>query len=172
MTFSPFDCKCGHIATISIRSCRDESLGLGTNLNCYGVQTRGGIVGDEVAGTGRIAEQPKPQQELNSESLRHLPPPGGIIIFSGAQLHETVPNTTNVARYSIDFRTVHLDDVVGRRGAVNLDSRCTGTTMLGYICFADGRPLPEEIVKLYDDGTATSDKILRFGDRLVGTAAE
>jgi hypothetical protein len=117
-------------------------------------------------------EQPKPQQELNSQSLRYLPPPGGIIIFSGAHLHETVPNTTDVARYSIDFRTVHIDDVVAHRGAVNLDSRCTGTTMRDYICAADGRPLPEELVKLYDDGTATSDKILRFGDRLVGTVAE
>jgi hypothetical protein len=65
-------------------------------------------------------EQPKPQQELNERSLRYLPPPGGIIAFSGAQLHETVPNTTGVARYSIDFRTVHLDDIVARLGAVNI----------------------------------------------------
>lgn len=68
-------------------------------------------------------EQPKPKQELNSRSIAYLPPPGGIILFSGAQLHETKPNTTNFARYSIDFRTVHLDDVETQRGAVNLDSR-------------------------------------------------
>jgi hypothetical protein len=112
-------------------------------------------------------EQPKPQQELEGQSLRYLPPPGGIIAFSGAQLHETVPNTTGVARYSIDFRTVHLDDVVARRGAVNVDSRCSGTTMRDYICAADAsRLLPEEAVKLYDDGTETADKVLRFGDRL------
>lgn len=111
-------------------------------------------------------EQPKPQQELTSSSLRYLPPPGGMIVFSGAQLHESVPNTTGLARYSIDFRTVHLDDVVGRRGAVNLDSRCTGTTMRDYVCAADSSPLPEEAVRLYDDGTATSDRVLRFGDRL------
>jgi hypothetical protein len=117
-------------------------------------------------------EQPKPQQELNSESLRYLPPPGGIIIFSGAQLHETVPNTTDVARYSIDFRTVHIDDVIAHRGAGNLDSRCTGTTMRDYICAANGQPLPEDLVKQYDDGSATSDKILRFGDRMVASAAE
>lgn len=112
-------------------------------------------------------EQPKPQQELEGQSLRYLPPPGGVIAFSGAQLHETVPNTTGVARYSIDFRTVHLDDVVARRGAVNVDSRCTGTTMRDYICAADAtRLLPEETVRLYDDGTETADKVLRFGDRL------
>jgi len=116
-------------------------------------------------------EQPKPQQDLNSKSLRYLPPPGGIILFSGAQLHETVPNTTDVARYSIDFRTVHFDDVVARRGAANIDSKCTGTTMRDYINAANGQMLPEDVVKLYDDGTATVDRILRFGDRLATAIA-
>jgi hypothetical protein len=111
-------------------------------------------------------EQPKPQQELQSQSVRYLPPPGGVIAFSGAQLHETVPNTTPVARYSIDFRTVHLDDLAGRRGAANLDSRCTGTTIRDYVCASDGQLLPEEIVALYDDESGTGDQILRFGDRL------
>jgi hypothetical protein len=112
-------------------------------------------------------EQPKPQQSLDSVSISYLPAPGGIILFSGAQLHETVQNTTDVARYSIDFRTVHRDDVVARRGAPNVDSRCTGTTMRDYLCAANLEPLPENIVKLYDDGTATSDKVLYFGNRLI-----
>lgn len=115
-------------------------------------------------------EQPKPQEALEGESLRYLPPPGGVILFSGAQLHETVPNRTDVARYSIDFRTVHLDDLAARRGAVNVDSRCTGTTIRDYLSAGDGTLLPEEIVGLYDDGTATEDKLLRFGDRLTAAA--
>jgi hypothetical protein len=65
-------------------------------------------------------------------------------LFSGAQLHETVPNNSGVARYSIDFRAVHLDDVTARRGAANIDSRCTGTTMRDYLRASD---LPEEVVK-------------------------
>jgi hypothetical protein len=112
-------------------------------------------------------EQPKPQQALESLSVRYLPPPGGVILFSGAQLHETVPNTTDTARYSIDFRTVHLDDVLTRRGAPNLDSRCTGTTMRDYLCAANLAPLPEDVLRAYDDGTATADKVLYFGDRLL-----
>ena len=40
-----------------------------------------------------------------------------MILFSGAQLHETVPNTTGLARYSIDFRTVNFDDASPHRGA-------------------------------------------------------
>jgi hypothetical protein len=116
-------------------------------------------------------EQPKPQQQLDPLTVRYLPPPGGIIVFSGAQLHETVPNTTDVARYSIDFRTVHLDDVVARRGAPNLDSRCTGTTMRDYLRASDLEKLPEDVVQLYDDGTATADQVLYFGDRLAAAGA-
>jgi hypothetical protein len=116
-------------------------------------------------------EQPKPQQQLDPPTIRYLPPPGGVIVFSGAQLHETVPNTTGLARYSIDFRTVHLDDVRAHRGAPNLDSRCTGTTMRDYLRASDLAKLPEEVVQLYDDGTATADQVLYFGDRLAASTA-
>jgi hypothetical protein len=111
-------------------------------------------------------EQPKPQGPLDQVSVRYLPPPGGIILFSGAQLHETVANTTDIARYSIDFRTVHLDDVRERRGAPNVDTKCTGTTMRDYLRATDLSKLPEDLVALYDDQTATDDKVLYFGDRL------
>ena len=112
-------------------------------------------------------EQPKAQQELEPVTVRYLPPPGGIIIFSGAQLHETVPNSTEVARYSIDFRTVHYDDVMQRRGAQNVDSRCTGTTMRDYLRASDLSHLPEEAIALYDDGSGVGDRVLYFEDKLV-----
>jgi hypothetical protein len=117
-------------------------------------------------------EQPKAQQEIDNVTVRLLPPPGGIILFSGAQLHETVPNHSGVARYSIDFRTVHLDDVIAHRGAANVDSRCTGTTMRDYLRASDLEHLPEEVVKIYDDGTEVRSSILYFGDRLVNERAE
>lgn len=116
-------------------------------------------------------EQPKPQQPVEPPSIRYLPPPGGVILFSGAQLHETVPNTTGMARYSIDFRTVHLDDVLTRRGAPNVDSRSTGTTMRDYLRASDLQHLPEEAVRLYDDDTAEAGKVLQFGDRLLREGA-
>jgi hypothetical protein len=118
-------------------------------------------------------QQPKAQQELQPVTVRFLPPPGGIIVFSGAQLHETVPNTTNNARYSIDFRTVHLDDVMARRGAPNIDSRCTGTTMRDYLRATDLSHLPNEAIALYDDESAKSASLLYFGDKFAkaeGTA--
>jgi hypothetical protein len=114
-------------------------------------------------------EQPKPQQPLEPVTVRFLPPPGGTIVFSGAQLHETVANTTGHARYSIDFRTVHLDDVMQRRGAPNVDARCTGTTMRDYLNAASLEHLPSAAIELYDDTTAGADKVLYFGDRLAST---
>lgn len=110
--------------------------------------------------------QPKPQEELDRATVRFLPPPGGLIVFSGSQLHESVPNSTDVARYSIDFRTVHIDDVMGRHGAPNVDSRSTGTTMRDYLRASDLAHLPDDAIRLYDDGTELTNDILYFGDRL------
>lgn len=112
-------------------------------------------------------EQPKAQEPVEPVTFRLLPQPGSIILFSGAQLHETVPNSSGIARYSIDFRTVHLDDVTARAGARNIDSRCTGTTMRDYLRASDLAHLPDEVNKLYDDGTEVQQPILNFGARLV-----
>jgi hypothetical protein len=98
-------------------------------------------------------EQPKAQQEIEQHDIRVICPPGGIILFSAAQLHGTVPNTSGVARYSIDFRTVHLDEVVTHDGARNIDSRCTGTTMGDYLRCSDLEHLPAEAISSYHDGT-------------------
>jgi hypothetical protein len=117
-------------------------------------------------------EQPKPQEELQPITIRYLPPPGGIIVFSGAQLHETVPNTAGIARYSIDFRTVYYDDVIQHRGAPNVDSRCSGTTMRDYVRASDFAHLPEEVIALYDDASAKSAAILYFGAKSVSSAEQ
>jgi hypothetical protein len=80
-----------------------------------------------------------------------------------AQLHETVPNTSGIARYSIDFRTVHLDEVVAHKGARNLDSRCTGTTMRDYLRCSDLQHVPDDVISSYDDESSTrADKVLVF----------
>jgi hypothetical protein len=52
---------------------------------------------------------------------------------------------------SIDFRTVHSDDLAARRGAPNLDSDCTGTTIGDYLRGTDLSHVPEEIAALYED---------------------
>lgn len=84
--------------------------------------------------------------------IRLLPPPGGVIVFSAAQLHSTVPNASNYTRFSVDFRTVQLDDVVTQRGAPNIDSYCTGSTMGDYLRCSDLVHLPEQVTAAYDAG--------------------
>ncbi len=75
-------------------------------------------------------EQPKPLEPVAADpDLRIVAPVGGVMIFSGAQLHSSIPNTSGRTRYSIDFRTVHGGDVASLAGAPNIDSRCTGTSM-------------------------------------------
>jgi len=71
-----------------------------------------------------------------------------------------VPNTSGVTRYSIDFRTVHLDDVLDRRGAPNVDSECTGTTMRDYLRMNDLTQIPDEVVQTYDAGSSPQGQLV------------
>jgi hypothetical protein len=74
-------------------------------------------------------------------------------VFSAAHMHSTVPNTTGATRFGIDFRTVHLDDVVKRVGAPNIDPACCGTTLGNYMRGTDFGHLPKEAMEQYLDGT-------------------
>ena len=87
--------------------------------------------------------------------IRLIPPVGGVIVFSGAQMHSSVPNTSGVTRYSIDFRTVHVGDAAARLGAKNVDSACTGTTMRDYLRVSDLSRIPDDVIQMYDDGTGS-----------------
>jgi hypothetical protein len=96
-------------------------------------------------------KQPRPQEPIELDpQVRIITEVGGILLFSAAQLHSTVPNTSGHTRFSLDFRTVHIDDVIAKRGASNIDSACTGTTMRDYLRGSDLCHVPEEIVGQYD----------------------
>jgi hypothetical protein len=91
--------------------------------------------------------QPELEQEIQREpDIRVITPPGGVLIFSGAQLHTTVPNTSGRTRFSIDFRVVNRADVEAGVGAANVDSECTGTTLGDFLRGTDLTPLPTELV--------------------------
>jgi hypothetical protein len=95
--------------------------------------------------------QPQAVEELElSPDVRVVTPPGGTIVFSAAQLHTTVPNTTTRTRFSIDFRTVNLDDLIEGVGASNVDAACTGTTLRDFVRASDLAPLPEDIIEAYN----------------------
>jgi hypothetical protein len=65
-----------------------------------------------------------------------------------------VPNTSGAARYSIDFRTVHLDEVESRGGAPNVDSAPKGTSLRDFKRATDQGEIPENLVAAYDDAEA------------------
>ncbi len=96
-------------------------------------------------------KQPKPEQEMELDpQVRIVPQPGGVILFSAAQMHSTVPNTSGRTRFSIDFRTVNLNDVKNQTGAPNIDSECTGTSLRDFLRASDLSPMAEEVVQAYD----------------------
>lgn len=97
--------------------------------------------------------QPHPEEAIELDpQLRVVTPPGGMIVFSAAHLHSSVPNATGKTRFSIDFRTVHLEDLKMLRGARNMDAACTGTTMGDYLQLNSLAHIPEEVAEMYRDG--------------------
>jgi len=48
--------------------------------------------------------------------------PGDLLCFSSAQLHASVENTTDRTRFSVEMRTVNIDEVLAGHGAPNVDN--------------------------------------------------
>ncbi len=95
--------------------------------------------------------QPVPEEEVELvPQIRPICKPGGIILFSGSQLHSSVPNTSGRTRFSIDLRTVHLGDAMDGRSAPNIDGESTGTTMGDYLRVSDLEHVPADVVAAYD----------------------
>jgi hypothetical protein len=99
----------------------------------------------------------KPDQELVI-----LPAPGQVLLFSGAQLHASIPNTSGRARFSVDFRTVNVPDLMAGRGAPLVDVHCTGTAIRDFINVADESSFDEQtVIELF--GAPPPDAMLVFG---------
>lgn len=96
-------------------------------------------------------KQPRPEEPLELEpQIRVVCEAGGLILFSGAHLHSTVPNTSGLTRFSIDFRTAHIEDLRMKNGAPNVDSASTGTTLRELRRVSDLAPMPNEVLLLYE----------------------
>ena len=97
--------------------------------------------------------QPRAEQALDlSDELRLVTGPAVLQLFSGAQLHASVRNTSGRTRYSVDFRSVHRDDAEGGIGAKNRDSQCTGTSIGDFLRCTDLAHLPEETIRRHRAG--------------------
>ncbi len=123
-------------------------------------QHRGGHVAQFLKSDPRPLSRPTEPIEMDPQ-IRLIVPAGGVILFSAAQMHSSVPNTSGRTRFSIDFRVVNVEDAVEKRGAPRVDEECTGTTMRDYLCGTDCTSrIPEDIVMLYDDNTVTKGALL------------
>ncbi|MFN6528754.1 hypothetical protein [Nostoc sp. ChiSLP03a] len=92
-------------------------------------------------------KQPHAEETLEMEpQLQLITQVGGMILFSGAQMHSTIPNTSGYTRFSIDFRTVHFDDVIAQKGAPNIDSACTGTSLGDFLRGTDFYPITDTLL--------------------------
>ena len=111
-------------------------------------------------------KQPTAEERMELDpQIRLVLKPGSVILFSGAQLHSTVPNTSGYTRFSVDFRTVHSDDVVSGRGAPNIDSECTGTSLRDFLKGTNFSRLPEEVVSQYDTEAPGEDAVLIYDSK-------
>jgi hypothetical protein len=106
------------------------------------------------------ASQVSSERQIRPAALNHtpvaelvvLPPPGAVMLFSGAQLHGSIPNTSGAARFSVDFRTVDVADLHAGGGAPLVDVECTGTAIRDFCRVSDGAPFDEaSVVRLFGD---------------------
>jgi hypothetical protein len=123
--------------------------------NASRLTTATGVTREVQARPGAIDHQP-------DQELVVLPAPGQVLLFAGAQLHKSIPNTSGRARFSVDFRTVYVPDLLAGRGAPLVDVYCTGTSIRDFVNVADERGFHEEtVVKLF--GAPPPDAMLVFG---------
>jgi hypothetical protein len=108
----------------------------------------------------RIA--PEATEPVEGGDVRFVTACGGFTIFAAAQLHASLPNTSGVTRFSIDFRTVNIDDLANGAGAPNVDARCTGTALRDFMRATDLARLPEDLVRRYDSGEVGADGLLVY----------
>ena len=102
--------------------------------------TSGGWDLEEIrAGKPGIPVVPEPAEEVGTASeLRLVIEPGDLLCFSGAHLHASVPNTTGVARFSVEVRTADGGDAAEGRGAPNLDGEAPRVPLEWFRRVRDG----------------------------------
>jgi hypothetical protein len=85
---------------------------------------------------------PGPTETVDPASeLRPVIEPGDLLCFSGAHLHASVPNTTGVARFSVEVRTVDAGDAADGRGAPNVDGEAPRVASGWFRHVEDDTPL-------------------------------
>ncbi len=91
-------------------------------------------------------QHPLPLVDLpEAEAIRLVMPADHYVQFSAAQLHRTTPNSSGLTRFSIDFRTINLQDYELQRGAPNADNASRGSTISDFLRATDFSPLMPQL---------------------------
>lgn len=75
--------------------------------------------------------------------FRFLMPPGVLAAFSAAHLHAGVKNTTDMTRFSIETRSIDIEDLKAGRGAPNVDGLGMRPAYSWFMRMTDDRSLGE-----------------------------
>ncbi|MGH3639580.1 MAG: hypothetical protein ACRDUX_11190 [Mycobacterium sp.] len=108
---------------------------------------------DVHAGTRPVPGPTEPVDLLSSTVF--VAPVGGMLQYSGHHLHSDVPNDSGRTRFSVDFRTVDVDDIRKGLGARNVDGRCRGSSIRDFTSAGDLSPIPDDVIAMFNDGTET-----------------
>ena len=94
--------------------------------------------------TGQMERHPELLEPPPGRRIAFSACAGDILLFSAQHLHQTRRNTTGRARFSVDFRSVHLGDHEAGEGPANVDNRSAGSLLaqLVHSGHADSRRDP------------------------------
>ncbi|NIR28238.1 MAG: hypothetical protein GWN84_02665 [Gammaproteobacteria bacterium] len=85
---------------------------------------------------------PEPTEPVDPAAERRIViEPGELLCFSGAHLHASVSNDSARTRFSLETRTVNLDDLRAERGAPNVDGLGTKRMFRWFARLSDGAAL-------------------------------
>jgi hypothetical protein len=126
---------------------REQSLGLypgywsqpiknDSALFDYDEFTRAG--GWQAYGGGVQAKQHHPtvQEPIKEQPQQFARPKGSLLLFAGAHLHAPIPHATGVTRFSVEFRTFHIEDLHTKRES-NSDNQSKGSTAGDFLRASD-----------------------------------
>ena len=111
----------------------------------------GRVLANSQTGTD-TRKHPLPLEEISAlAETRYVLSSAEVMLFSAAHLHATAPNTSGKTRFSIDFRTIHLDDLQQKKGAKNIDNGATGTTLQDFIGMVNYDKIDQSVISSYLD---------------------
>jgi hypothetical protein len=93
--------------------------------------------------TGEMAVPELMESVDPSQAVPVVIDPGSVIVFSSAHAHAGVPNSSALARFSLETRTVWIPDVRSGNGAPNVDGAARWMAPGFFYRVSDGAPLNE-----------------------------